>query len=189
MISLINFEDRRSNKCRINSPHSVEAMKRQGIRPNELLRKDRNEIKKMHVDIQDENILRLRTEHYEMKRNEKLRVCIEERERVVEDERNGLWAAGQYDSNMSRMNASHMSNNNLNQSRMSDYNQPGGLMDKEMANLEKMKQRQQRELDQMMEQEQKMQDMEARNRMKMEQQQMREQQRRQETEHAKRIAE
>ena len=93
MISLVNFQEQ-SNKCRINSPHSVEAMKRQGIRGTELLCKNQNEIKKMHVEIQDPNILRLRTEHYEMKRREKVKVCVEERERVYEDERNGLWPTG-----------------------------------------------------------------------------------------------
>ena len=67
-------------------------MKRQGIREEELVRKNKQEIKMMHLNINDENILELRREHYEMKRQEKLRVCLEERERVLEDERMGLWS-------------------------------------------------------------------------------------------------
>lgn len=36
----------------------------------------------MHLEINDDKIIQLRTEHYEMKRMEKLRVCLEERDRV-----------------------------------------------------------------------------------------------------------
>ena len=67
-------------------------MKRQGIREEELVTKNKQQIKKMHLEIIDDNIIQLRTEHYEMKRKEKLRVCLEERDRVYEDENMGLWS-------------------------------------------------------------------------------------------------
>lgn len=86
MINLDNFDENRKGDPGIDSPHSREAMKREGIEGKELVRKTLREIKRMHIEIQDDRVLRLREEHYEYRRQQKVRILREERVKVYEEE-------------------------------------------------------------------------------------------------------
>lgn len=77
MITLESFDQYKS-KARINSPRSLDACRRQGIDPGELLYvpmeeyKQRAKRKNLNRDL-----FKLRWEHHEQKRKEKLRVLLE----------------------------------------------------------------------------------------------------------------
>lgn len=60
------------------SPRSLEACRRQGIHPRELLIRNLAEIKEMFKDKHlDKEGLELMAKHYEEKRKEKIRVLLE----------------------------------------------------------------------------------------------------------------
>lgn len=80
----------------MNTPRSVEACKRQGIEPHELLYQSMATYKKslgvegasLHTDQ-----VRLRWGHLEQRRREKVRVIKEERALIAYEEINGQWRA------------------------------------------------------------------------------------------------
>jgi len=62
----------------IFSPRSLEACKRQGILPKELVMKSFDEIKEMYGDGKvDREGLELIAQHYEERRREKVRILLE----------------------------------------------------------------------------------------------------------------
>ena len=77
IVSLETFDAYKS-VARLNSPRSVDACKRQGIDPKELLYMSfedyQNKIKDKKLE---KELVRLRWEHHEKKRKEKLRVLTE----------------------------------------------------------------------------------------------------------------
>lgn len=76
-MTLENFDPFKP-KARLNSPRSVDACKRQGIDPQELLYLALEEYKEKVKDKRlDKDSLKIRWEHHEEKRKEKLRVLIE----------------------------------------------------------------------------------------------------------------
>ncbi len=75
LISFENFDPK--SKKRINSPRALEACRRQGIDPEELRFTSKAQIKAANPGI-NPKVLQLRFEHYEEKRDEKLRVLKEE---------------------------------------------------------------------------------------------------------------
>ena len=73
-----NFDENKRNPPYLNSPRSLDACKRQGIDPSELLYLNMDEFKTTLNEINvDKDLLRLRWEHHEEKRKEKLRVVNE----------------------------------------------------------------------------------------------------------------
>ncbi len=74
----------------ITSPRSLEACRRQGIDPHELLVRSAAEIKEMFRSKNlDKDGVEQMAIHHEERRREKIRVLIEERAVLVEDEKNG----------------------------------------------------------------------------------------------------
>ena len=81
-ISLLSFDPSKRSKL-LNSPWSIEACLRQGIEISEIYTKSKKDISKQfgkQVDID------LRFTHYESKRKEKVRILLEERGQVIQDE-------------------------------------------------------------------------------------------------------
>jgi hypothetical protein len=68
-ISLTNFDEHRKNPPYLTSPRSLDACDRQGIRPEELLHRPSQSF--FEKGIPDE-VVKLRYEHYESRRKEKL---------------------------------------------------------------------------------------------------------------------
>lgn len=86
-----NFNQNSSKLPILDSPRSIEACKRQGIRPDELIVKTLEDIKKMYnYKILDEKSLLLKQSHYEERRKEKIRVLLEERNQLIEEEKSGI---------------------------------------------------------------------------------------------------
>jgi len=89
--SLETFDPTNRREPILNSPRSVEACRRQGIDPHELIIRSQQEIKEFFKHKRmDPEALDLVCKHYEERRQEKVRVLLEERAQLVEDERNGL---------------------------------------------------------------------------------------------------
>ena len=79
----------------LNSPRSLEACRRQGIDPPELAFVPLKQFRKnlgVEAAALSGQILQLRFDHHEEKRQEKLRVLVEERQRIIEEEARGTWA-------------------------------------------------------------------------------------------------
>ncbi len=78
MISLENFDPYKKSPPYLDSPRSLEACKRQGIDPSELLFVSYDEYKKILKGQKiEEEWIRIRWEHFEDKRKEKLRILTE----------------------------------------------------------------------------------------------------------------
>ncbi len=89
MTTLENF-DPHQTKARINSPRSLDACKRQGIDPNELLYVSMEEYKqRVKKRGLDPELLKIRWEHHEEKRKEKMKVLLEVRILPTQPRRRG----------------------------------------------------------------------------------------------------
>ena len=77
-LSLDNFDIHRKRKPLLNSPRSLEACKKQGIRPEELSFLSKEAIaSKFHHEHLDEANLNLRFLRVEERRKEKMRIVVE----------------------------------------------------------------------------------------------------------------
>lgn len=73
IISLENFDEYGRSKPILNSPRSLEACKRQGIEPEELIKKTVEQIKHIYKDSHnDRKSLEIKAQHYEARRANKL---------------------------------------------------------------------------------------------------------------------
>ena len=88
-VSLLNFDQTRIRDPIINSPRSLDACRRQGIRPEQLVMKTMHDIKQenRHLRLDEEAWIAL-FEHNEDKRQARVQVCIEEREEIIMHGRN-----------------------------------------------------------------------------------------------------
>ena len=130
MISLENFNENIRGDPKIDSPHSKEAMLRQGIRGTELVKKTLTEIRKMHMDIHDDRLLLLREEHYEYKRQQKIQLLLEERRKVYQEwEKDGININNSVNNNVARSGVinSNMNGSGVNRSK-SGMNMSKGVM-------------------------------------------------------------
>lgn len=78
----------------MNTPRSLEACKRQGITPQELVFQSQADFKKslgVEANSLHKDQITMRWNHLEQRRKEKLKVIKEERELVVIEENNGHW--------------------------------------------------------------------------------------------------
>ncbi len=134
----------------------------------------------------DRDLLEKRWNHHEEKRKEKLRLVTEERKRILEEEKQGVWKPMK--SVMLAANTSGLSHKIAGDSLMKSSQVKGNsvvvtdsaMLDRERKQLEKIKLKQQQELQQMMEYELKMQQIRQLNEEKMKKQQEREEQHRRE---------
>lgn len=88
IISLENFDERGRSRPILNSPRSMEACKRQGIDPSELITKTVEEIKRIYKDgMNDKKSLEIKMQHYESRRKNKLEVVRKERNDIINNVR------------------------------------------------------------------------------------------------------
>lgn len=77
-LSLDNFDIHRKRKPLLNSPRSIEACKKQGIRPSELIFLSKEDVaSKYHHEHLDDANLNLRFLRTEERRKDKMRIVVE----------------------------------------------------------------------------------------------------------------
>jgi hypothetical protein len=79
-ITLTNFDENRKNPPYLNSPRSLDACDRQGVRPEELLFRPMQSFSEKGVP---DEVVRMRWEHHESKRKEKLVLVRNEYRSIV----------------------------------------------------------------------------------------------------------
>ena len=82
-LSLENFNPHERKPPYLMSPRSIEACKRQGIDPSEILIKTEDDIKLMYGNVNKE-ALELHLHRHETRRQEKLKILIEERKYMID---------------------------------------------------------------------------------------------------------
>jgi hypothetical protein len=88
IISLENFDIHARTKPILNSPRSIEACRRQGIEPEELVTKTLEQIRHIYKDsFNDRKSLEVKLEHYETRRKAKLELVRKERMEIINNVR------------------------------------------------------------------------------------------------------
>ena len=139
-------------KAILNSPRSIDACRRQGIEVNELLYLSLENYKqKSGKKDLERSLLQKRWEHFEEKRKEKLKLVIEERNKIIEEEKQGMWKPMKsiIQQSLQRSKGSVMRRSQYKESTIVVTD--SAMLDKERKQLEKIKLKQQQELQQMME--------------------------------------
>lgn len=157
-INLVNFDPNGSKK--INSPRSLEACRRQGIDPGELFVLKKAQIKKANKGAHPK-VLELRTQHYEEKRKEKIRILTEEREAVIQDEDNDVILFDKTSGHFKSVHRSMMTS-------ASNFANESVILDREKKQMEAMQKKQKKELDQMMQNKKLMEEREEKQNKKIE---------------------
>lgn len=157
-ITIENFDVHSKKGPVINSPKSIEACRRQGVVPDDLLFKSQDDIRHLFMkEHLDSSSIEIRFNHIEKNRRRLLADCIEERQKLVDMEKAGI-------DPFAPSSLLH-----LNSSGINSTGSPGlgksNMVEKELRAIEKMKKRQQQEIELMMQLEMKMQN----NRTKAEQ--------------------
>jgi len=168
LVSLLNFDAKSTKEPIINSPRSLEACRRQGISPHELLIRTAAELKEMTKSkINDKEGLELMVQHAEERRKEKIRVLIEERAQLMEDEKNGYLNFGSKEKKESN-SIGPLTKSNIQQ--LLNTKTDSTMIEKEKKQLERIKQRQEKEIKQLVEHEAQMNEIARKQEEKMEQQ-------------------
>ena len=178
-----NLEDFKggSNKKNQLTPRSLEALKRQGITLDELRFISMKELKK-RSDAKGvpNDILRLRWTHYEERRAEKLLICRRERQRIMQEygETNPEFI---HISNDAPVGNSHLRVMSAKPSKHITLDGDSEMIRKEREALERIKRKQQKEIDQKLLYEQQLQQIQERNEQKLTLQRLKEAQKQKET--------
>jgi hypothetical protein len=91
MSDVITVENFNSKSLRINSPRSIDACRRKGIKPQELQYLTLDEFKQRELAVNlPPAILKLRREHYEKSRGNKVKALKNERQKIIEEEKAGI---------------------------------------------------------------------------------------------------
>eukprot|EP00743_Colponemidia_sp_Colp-15_P004376 GILK01004719.1.p1 GENE.GILK01004719.1~~GILK01004719.1.p1 ORF type:complete len:797 (-),score=226.44 GILK01004719.1:158-2548(-) len=165
-ISLLNFNERKKKPPFLTSPRSLEACRRQGIDPQELLCLPPEAFVQKGETRVASSVLQQRWEHNENRRKEKMRMLLDERDKVMSEERDGTWMASK--------SVKHAWNTSNGDSI--------SMMERERRHLEKLQLRQKQEIQQMLEYEIRMAQIREVNEQKVEGQRQREEERRKEIE-------
>ncbi|KAL4471753.1 hypothetical protein ABPG74_008646 [Tetrahymena malaccensis] len=172
-LNLDNFNQNSSKYPILNSPRSLEACRRQGINPEDLIIKTIEDMKVYFPDkIKDKKHLEQKLAYYEEKRKVKLQLAKEERALIKEQEKQGLIMFDE----LGNAKYTGMTGSKLHGSKQGN----SSLIEREKKQLEKIRFRQQKEIEQMMDYEIKMQEIRQQNEEKMRIDQEREQQRQRE---------
>lgn len=160
-----------SPSIRINSPRSIDACRRKGIRPEELryLSLDEYRQKELAINVPPA-VMKLRWEHYEKSRGNKVKTLVDERRRIIEEEKAGAWkpASSSCDRRFSSYNNSQ------------SQDEAQALRESEKKQLDKMRRRQKVEVQQIRDQHQRQEEIELRNEEKARAQQLKEEARQRE---------
>lgn len=181
-----NFDSAGKHAPLLNSPRSLEACKRQGIEAHEISYSTLKQFKKslgVEASQLTPQILQLRYDHHEQKRQEKIRILVEERLRIIDEESRGAWVPGnqlsKHSSNSggkASMAQGHMASSAFQGSKMITSGPvDSAMLERERQQLEKIKFKQQKEIEQMMEHERKLQEIRLKNEEKLQKEREREQ--------------
>ena len=157
----------KNKKPFLNSPRSLDACRRIGIKPEDLLFKSKQDIRDPITEATIEpDLLQMRFQHYENMRKEKLQQAVAERLKIIEFENKGLWNPQKslYIANSESPSKSILIN------PKSDPT----MIEKEKRNIEKLKVRQEQEVKQMLDYELKLEKMRQENQTKLERQKIEE---------------
>ena len=133
-VSLENFDAHSKHSQVLGSPRSMEACKREGILPRELLFVSKDEYSKIFGSEQlDEYNMQIRFDHMEKRRLEKLRSVTELRLKLIEDEKAGIDIYAQHGSYKGTAKGT-----------------ADGMLSREANMIEKIKRNQKKEVEQMM---------------------------------------
>jgi hypothetical protein len=133
-LSLENFDAHTKHTQVLNSPRSLEACKREGILPRELLFVSKDEYSKIFAAEQlDDYNMQIRFDHMEKRRQDKLRIVTELRLKLIEDEKAGIDIYAQHGSYKGTAKGS-----------------AAGMLSREANMIEKIKKNQRKEVEQMM---------------------------------------
>jgi hypothetical protein len=94
---LLDYDPNTTQEPIINSPRSLEACLRQGIKPKDLLTISKEQIKAFFGKEKKLNEKEFETfnQHFEERRKKKIQMLLQVREEIMEEERLGLWRPGQ----------------------------------------------------------------------------------------------
>lgn len=166
MISLENFDPKKRAPPYLDSPRSLEACRRSGIDPEELLQRPKGYFRRLLGKHTPKAIVRMHKDHYEQRRLEKLKLVVDARLAVMNEE-SMLGPA---------LSSQTVDKNNF-------------LIQHEQRKLALMQKKQELEMQQMLEHERVLEDIRRRNEDKEEKAKMREDLRLVEVEAARREAE
>lgn len=173
MISIETFNSDQPKADLINSPRSVEACKKLGINPQELVYKHFDQIK---VQGMDPKKIELQWAHLENKRKEKISLVANERRNLIEMEQNGHLVIE--NNKVKYIKQSSKQSKSIQNSKSNGLS----LIEKEKLQLEKIKFKQQKEIQQIMDYEMKTQEIKRANEEKLKQQHEKDLQRQKELE-------
>lgn len=140
LISLDNYDPSRKKPPYLTSPRSLEACRRQGIDPAELLVKTKHEFTIEECKGLDKVAADLKYDHFLERRQLKFDLVRTERQKVIELEGQGLWSSSK-------------SKGPLDFKVSVDSNLSSALIDREKKELERIQRRQQQEIQQIVEHE------------------------------------
>lgn len=164
LISLENFNASRTKPPYLSSPRSLEACRRLGVDPRELLLRNKHDFVTEDCKGLDMDAIDLKYNHFMERRQELFDSVVAERLKLMEEESQGLWAPskskGHYDSKASV-----------------DSNLSSALIEREKRELERIQRRQQQEIQQIIDHEVKIETIRERNEEKTIKQQEKEERR------------
>ena len=162
-ISLENFDDSSKDAALINTPRSLEACRRQGIEPHEIVYTTLKRYKKslgVEANQLTPQILQLRFEHFDQRRKEKIQILNQERNNIIREEAQGLWSSERnlaLNSQLSKHSGGGSGHKQLSGSKggrlssavalTSPSKMDSAMLERERQALEKIKLKQQKELE------------------------------------------
>lgn len=150
LVSIENFNPAQVTPPYLTSPRSLEACKRTGIDPSELLMRPQELFLKGKITKAEKEIAKQQYKHFEERRSAKVQEVTEERMRIIEEEKAG---SIEFVSSKRSVSTQHNSSVTL----------TSGMIEKEKRELEKMQRKQAQEIMQMVEYEKKMGSIRSRN--------------------------
>ena len=150
LLSIENFNPKQQAPPYLTSPRSLEACKRRGIDPSELVERPEEVFLKGKITKAEKEIAKQQYKHYEERRLAKVLEVQEERSRILEEEK-----AGSIEFISTKRSVSTQHNVSVTLS--------SGMIEKERKELEKMQRKQAQEIQQMVEYEKKLGSIRSRN--------------------------
>lgn len=145
MANLENFNERDTRTKRVlTSPRSIEACRREGVEPSELLVRSRASFAQKG---QSASLQRKRHEHSEIRRRERIAQCRQTRRRIIEQERERQVEDAYQQHGGS---GGHEGHGNTTSGSGLGANDTSDLIKLDEEELERVKRRQQRELEKML---------------------------------------
>jgi len=165
-ISLLNFDPTTKNKRFLNSPRSLEALKRLCLEEYELLSKKKEEFMNQPVPLEfqeDKNYFwEVKAEHYEKRRREKVKLAIQERTDIIKEEHKQLGGTTFSTNQLDQEPATNKQEDSRNQSFYHS-----NLLDQGKKKIQQMRNQQKKEIEFIIQNDLKVQEMYKKNEEKL----------------------